>query len=667
MALLDRLRVRRGKVYYSPGYGVNVASMSSAELYRTQPNLRAVISFLADNAAQIPLKVHERRADDDRPRVLDSPAAKLLAYPNEDMTPYEFRRTVYGDLLLYDRHISLLLPADTQSGYQLRPIPSVWVDGYIGDSVFAPDGIIIASPNGQRLEVPKGMFIIFHGYDPTNPVGFASPVEALKDILFEQVESTRFRRQMWQRGGRFNTYISRPKDVEPWTGEAFERFRRTWAESWAGDHASVGGGTPILEDGMEIKQVQFNSRDAQWSEAKKLGREDVAGVYHVNPALIWTGAGQTYASAKDNARALYNDTLAPLLMQVTDRINHTLLPMVGEPESHYVAYDITIKTEGTFEEKIQSLQTATGAPILTRNEARAKLDLPAIDGGDELVVPLNVLTGGLASPYDTDPTVERYGLPALGFPMKECAHTVSTCSLGAKDAPKSCKVRAEEADAKEFEECLREFFEHQRRVVLPKLGAEKKRGSVKADEWWDDDRWNDELTAKTYEVAIRQSTRNARRTLRSLGVPDTYDEPRTEAYVTSMCRRRAEMVNQKTKDLLDEVSDWEGSEDAEHATYSGVFDFCESDRSETGGSAFATAVAGWSALEAIRQCAPEAGVTKTWIVTSGNPRPSHAMMDGETVPFDDNFSNGADFPCDSDALDVADIANCQCQIEVIIP
>lgn len=651
MGILDNLRIRRGRLYYyADRYGVQVANMDAAQLYRTQPNLRAVVSFLADNAAQVPLKVHERRADDDRPRVLDSPAARLLARPSADMTPYELRRAIYSDLLLYGRCVCLVLRDG--DGWQLRPVPAPWISRYEGESAFAPEYVVLDNPLSEQpaVTIPKGAFVLFSTYDPNNPAGWCSPVQALADVLHEQVESNVFRRQMWQRGGRFNAYIARPKDVEPFKPETFERFKRTWDESWAGSMASQGGSMPILEDGMEIKQVQFNSRDAQWSEAKKLGREDVAGVYHVNPALIWPGSGQTYASAKDNARALYNDTLAPLLMQVTDRLNHTLLPMVGEPPSHYVAYDITIKTEGTFEEKIQSLQTATGAPILTRNEARAKLDLPAIEGGDELVVPLNVLSGGLASPYDTDPTVERYA----GIPE-------------AKSAPRRYKAAAAEEDVDEMRDVLKEFFEHQRRVILPKLGAAEKSGNVKADEWWDADRWNDELTAKSYEVALKQATRNAGRTLRSLGVENTYSEERTEAFVEAMCRKRAEMVNATTKRLLDEVADWEGDEDAEHATYSGVFDLAESDRSETGGSAWATAVAGWSALEAVRQCAAGQGVTKTWVVTSGNPRESHAIMDGETVPFESTFSNGAEWPGDAGALDVADIANCQCQVELTMP
>ena len=79
---------------YGGDYGVSVANLDAAQLYRTQPNLRAVISFLADNAAQVPIKVYERASDTDRPRVLDSPAALLLQKPNPDMTAYEFLHTL---------------------------------------------------------------------------------------------------------------------------------------------------------------------------------------------------------------------------------------------------------------------------------------------------------------------------------------------------------------------------------------------------------------------------------------------------------------------------------------------------------------------------------------------------------------------------------------------
>ena len=60
------------------------------------------------------------------------------------------------------------------------------------------------------------------------------------------------------------------------------------------------------------------------------------------------------------------------------------------------------------------------------------------------------------------------------------------------------------------------------------------------------------------------------------------------------------------------------------------------------------------------------GAMKTWIVTSANPRAEHAAMDGETVPYDDEFSNGARFPGDQ-MLTPEESCNCQCQVEIFIP
>ena len=631
---------------YGGDYGVNVANMDAAQLYRTQPNLRAVVSFLADNAAQIPIKVYERASDTDRPRVLDSPAALLLKRPNPDMTAYEFKRWMYSDLLLYERFLTLLVQSkDTDSGWELRPVPAPWIQSYKGSSPFAPEAIVIGTNHGTGLiEVPADKFILFHGYDPTDPMRQYSKISALKETLHEQVESNSFRRQMWHRGGRFNAYITRPKDVAPWTQPAYERFKETWKSSWAGSEAGEGGGMPILEDGMEIKTVQFNSKDAQWAESVKLSREDCAAVYHVNPAMIWPGSGQTYASARDNARALYNDCLAPILMQATDRLDMVMLKRLGEPENHYIAYDITIKTEGTYEEKIATLSSAVGEPFLSRNEARARLDLPAIEGGDDLIVPLNVMTGGLASPRDTDPTVERYNAD----PQKILKKSESRKSRG--------KPTDEEGEL--LSDFYRAFFKRQKKSVLSKLGA-------KSAKWWDEGRWNKELTEDLFAAAFSMSAAVGKETVRKLFDNGEYDKDRTEAFVQSMCKRRAEMVNQTTYKELTEALEADEDDEGLKATPEGVFENAEENRAESSGFAFAGSLIAWASMEACRQNErPGQNVFKTWVVTSGNPRASHARMNGETVQYDEPFSNGAMWPGDIDNLDVEDVANCHCVLVV---
>ena len=664
MGILDRLRAAfspRYQLTVSPGPSVVAAGMDTAQLYRTQPNLRAVVSYLADNAASVPWKVYDRVADGDRVRVTDSPAALLLAQPSAHVTAYEWRRGLFSDLYLYDLHLSIVTPdADAPSGWSMWRIPPAWLDGYVGGTLWAPDGFVISTPRGQRVEVPAETCLWMHGYDPSDPLRQTSPVEALRDLMAEQVESNTFRRQMWQRGGRFNAYVTRPKDVEQWTDDAFERFKRTFNESWAGRDGSDAGSMPILEDGMEIRQVQFNAREAEWSEAKKLGREDVAGVYHVNPALIWPGSGQTYASAKENARALYNDTLAPKLMEATDKVNGRLLRMVGEDPRHYVEYDLAVKLQGSFEERAAVLQSAVGGPWMTRDEARAQFNLPHIDGADELIVPLNVVEGGLASPRDTDPAAERLNAGDAGHKCgcREC-----------KDAGHEVSFKAEAPDEQTAEavDVFRRFFERQSRSVLPKIRAAKAAGALTkdSDDWWDITRWDRELEQDLEAIAHTQSDAAARRALKALGVPDDMYEPDKAAeFLRSMCQQRAAYVNETTRRELERALELESAgAEGLMATPEGVFENAAENRSESAGNAFATAIDGWSALEACRQSGVT-GIRKQWVVQSSKPRKSHAAMNGQTVPIEEKFGNGMEWPGDW-AGGPDEVCGCQCTIRVI--
>ena len=53
---------------------------------------------------------------------------------------------------------------------------------------------------------------------------------------------------------------------------------------------------------------------------------------------------------------------------------------------------------------------------------------------------------------------------------------------------------------------------------------------------------------------------------------------------------------------------------------------------------------------------------KTWIVTSPNPRPSHAALNGVTVGIRERFANGLRWPGDP-AGSADENANCKCEVE----
>lgn len=646
--ITERLRDLFGRttihVSLMPEENPRVDGLSARQLYATQANLHAVVSFLADSVAQLPLKVYVRNAEFDRMRDRDSNAAKLLYRPNADQTSYEFWNAVSTELLLMGVSTVWVLPdPDSESGLQLRLIPKEWIMDSERKTNYAPDMIrVTTNGSGRVIEIPRTEFIQFRMYSPGNPGGYQSPIAALRQTLNEQIQADKFRTEIWSSSGRFNAYLTRPSNVQPWNDEQRKAFVTAFREGW-GKGGSNAGKIPLLEDGMEIKPYQFNAKEAQYAETKQLSREDVAAAYHVNPSLIWHTTTQTYASAKDNARALYADCLGPTLQMLQQRINSFLLPMIGADPNLYVEFDLTEKLKGSFEERASILQASVGGPWMTRNEARADNNLPPVDGGDELIIPLNVVEGGQASPQDTHMN-QNAGEPEVKLIIP--SHR--------KDNESTIRIKGKSDDEEDTEvaEVLRKFFKRQANSVLPKLGA-------KSAEWWDEDRWNEELADDLLPLIEKIADKHGMSTADVLGTD--YGKEITRNYLRKLTEGRAKAINVFTLEKLEDALEDEETEPAE------VFEKREGKDADIFGQALATAVANWATIEAVHQAQSqgyERKVEKEW-VTGPNARDTHIAMNGQRVGIDDIFSNGARWPGD-DNLSPAESCGCNCSTEVII-
>lgn len=639
-----RIQTRETVIYLTS----SVQNLSASQLYETQPALRSVISFLADNVAGLPLKCYLRESDTDRPRDTESQFARVLANPNGWMTEHELIRATVSEYLLHDEAFWLSIPYDNEIGWLIASIPTEWVKVKTNDGLEVSKFVITNPQSNTITEVSPEDIIRFAGWSPHGSAGSTTRIDALKEILSEQISAWNFRNATWRNGGRVQQWISRPLDAPDWADNGGRaRFAKSWKNKFAGNQGTDTGGTPLLEDGMRLETTQFNAREAQWAEATKLSREDVCAVYHVNPGLIYHTDAQTYASAKDNARALYADTLAPILDMFQQRINFRLREQLESDDRIYCEFDLDAKLRGSFEEQASVMQSSVGAPWMTRNEARARLNLPAIDGGDELVTPLNVLIGGQASPTDADGTDHYY-----------------SGEFATKSAGIRYKAEPMDDDADEIADILKRFFRRQSRSVVPRL--EK---SFKADnfpDWWDADRWNRELAEDLLPVFKRQANQAGRRAIEKLDLPGEYDTERTDAYLQSMAEHKAKAINNVTQRELQEMLDDDFDGDAMSSTASGVFERAVEQRADISGRSFATALVCWATLEACRQRGGNRQIEKEWIVTSTNPRASHAMMNGERVPYRETFSNDAMAPGD-EILTPEESCNCQCRLDVLIP
>ena len=598
--------------------------------WRTQPNLRKVVDFIARNVASTPLHVFERVSDTDRQRVTDHVLARTLGAPQPRVNPFRFWHGVISDGLLYDRWCVLKM-ARADGGLDLVQVPS-WRLKIETDPLRRVIGLWYwigdRTDEGTEWEsIPLDEALFDHGYAPRT--AGLTPVRTLRDILDESAEAVSYRRDVWRNGARMPGYITRPNGVA-WTPEQRDRFA-AHMRSVYGKDGSNAGGMPLLEDGMEIKTSDvFSPQDANDLEGRRLSAIEVAAAYHIAPELVGAQQGN-YSNIDAFRQMMYGPSLGPYISAWEGVLNTQLTPDFAGDRSLYIEANVEAKLRGSFEEQAQIMQSATGAPWLTRNEARAKQNLPPVSGGDDLVVPLNVLVGGQASPRDS-----------------------GTQNLNAGSAPQVKARGGQSTDAK-HEQVLSEFFTRQGRAVRGALGQKDGR------DWWDAEKWDGELADTLLALAVSTSEQVGKASAERLGFdPDDYDVDRTLNFLRAVSKREASAINETTKAQIDEALD----DDDPDTAVAGVFTVAAGARSAQAATTLVTHTSGFATTEAAKQLGGERA-TKTWVVTSSNPRASHAAMNGETVGIDEDFSNGMKWPASGG--DPAEVAGCKCEVDIDIP
>lgn len=385
-----------------PGIPLSNYSDSAAALrvWETQPSVRKVGDYIARALCTIPWHVYERVSDTDRRRVTDHPLAVLLGAPGPSRTPSRLWYHVIVDWLIYDRWCVAVLPsADTESGWELRRKPARRFH-ILADDDDQPSSLYLIHSDGPAQTVPLKGYLFDHGYATTGADG-TSPMETLRQILAESSEAVAWRRQLWKNGARVPVVIERPADAPAWSERAKDRFSAAF-NAFIG-RGSQAGGTPILGDGMKLVTVNaFNPRETQDIEGRQLTDAEVASAYHIPPELVGAREGN-FSNVDAFRQMLYTHSIGPDITMLQDVLNTMLVPLIAPGTRLYVEANVEAKLRGSFTEQAGLLQTAVGAPYMLRSEARAVQNLPHVDGTDELVTPLNVLVGGLASPRDTAP------------------------------------------------------------------------------------------------------------------------------------------------------------------------------------------------------------------------------------------------------------------------
>ena len=635
----------------------NNRAYAYAELYRTQPNVRTCVDFLARNIAQLGLHTFRRVSDTDRVRLTDHPLAELLKRPLPEamkVTRYRLIEGLVSDMGIYFNAYWLKMKQSDGRRALLRVPPDVMtLKGLLTPTAY------VVNLGGKRFTYQPEAVVHFRGYNPENPITGLSPLETLRRVLAEEFSMGDYREHFWANSARMSGIIKRPASAPEWSAQARERFKAEYDALYSGGPNS--GNTAILEEDMEWQETSFNAQESEYLGGRKLTREECARAYHIPLPMVGILDHATFANIKEQHKNLYQDCLGPWLTMIEEDIALQLLPDFEDVDGVYVEFNIQEKLQGSFEEQAQGFQSAVGRPWMVADEARARMNLPSM-GGDaaELVTPLNVLVGGQASPRDNVPAGSGGG-DADAIPGADDEPPADDEKSRTPGQVKAARIdptlpELRKRHEEQWARVMAKTFRRQQDAILGKIPksfqADGTKDYVSFDELWDQMRWNSELQADLLKLNNATATVWGQFIAEQLAFE--LDSEVMLAWLIEHSRIQAENINAYTgRQIGSALIEEEPREAVRH-----VFEVAIAARAIEIATSAVTSASVFGANEGARQGGLK---TKTWQVNSSNPRDEHLAMNGETVGIGELFSNNMKWPGDP-AGGADNNANCQCSV-----
>ncbi|WP_295808911.1 phage portal protein [uncultured Nitratireductor sp.] len=359
-------------------------SFSGAWQNNVEVDFNSVLSFHADFACRTliasdisKLRVKLVKKDDDGIWTeVSSPAySPVLRKPNHFQNRIQFFETWVLSKL--QRGNTYILKQRDNGGsvrrlFVLDPLrvkPLVADDG----SVFYELNTDELSGLPERVIVPAREIIhdrfncMFHPLVGMSPI-YAGGLAAMQGLAI-QSNSTRFFENGAQPGG----VLVAPGSI---SDETAGRLKEYWDNNFTGKKA---GKVAVLGDGLKYEAMAAKAIDSQLIEQLKWSAEVVCSVYHVPPYKIGVGQMPSY----NNVQALNTEYYSQCLQKLIEDIEICLdegLGMTGEKIGTEFDLDGLLRMDSVTQ--MQALKEGISAGIMSPNEARRRLDLKKVDGGE---------------------------------------------------------------------------------------------------------------------------------------------------------------------------------------------------------------------------------------------------------------------------------------------
>lgn len=369
-----------------------VAGLSSGQTITEQTALTlstvwACTSLVSETIGTLPLHIYKKTANG-REKADDHQLSYILRNkPNTKSTSSVLWQSTVASMLLRGNGILKKLTVGNKLvGLQFMPYDKLQIrldfEGNAEYYEIQSRGVAVKIPNKDIVRIPNftidgnwGLSTITYGAKM-----FANSLNGMDSA-----------NNMFEKGLLQTVAFKTDKRIK---SDQREDFRKSF-EQYSG--AMNSGKAILLEDGMDVKTVSLNPKDAQLLESRAFSVEEICRWFRVDPSMIGHGnAVSNWGTGLEQKMiGFLTFTLRPILTRIEQAINNELIPL-EDRGIYYAEFSIDGLLRGDSSSRATFFREMVNAGIMTRDEVRKLENLPPLGGNAE-----KLMTNGATQPIDT--------------------------------------------------------------------------------------------------------------------------------------------------------------------------------------------------------------------------------------------------------------------------
>lgn len=241
--------------------------------------------------------------------------------------------------------------------------------------------------------------IHFKKPNPRNPFRGYGTVEAIADTIDSDILSNSTQKKFFERGAISNFVLTSEGKI---TQDQLKRIRAEMRAMYSGPENAFT--TMIFGNGLKPADIGFSNRDMQFLDILEWYRDKIMIGFGNTKASIGIIDDVNRASFDGSYSGWLRSTVKPDMDSIIGTINEFLVPLFGD---HLVLGYKDPVPEDVTDDVAEAVQLKA-AGIMTLNEARERVGLDAIEGGDEMNTPATQNPQDNKNPKDNkDPNAKQ--------------------------------------------------------------------------------------------------------------------------------------------------------------------------------------------------------------------------------------------------------------------